>query len=62
MFKWKAPKTEPSEEELKQNIPELKGEYFKGPYWYVEGAGVKPAHIMAAASLTMARMTMTLQR
>jgi len=37
MFKWRAPKTEPSEEELKQNIRDLTSEYFKGPYWYVNG-------------------------
>ena len=37
MFKWKAPKTEPSEEELKQNIPDLTSEYFISPYWYVNG-------------------------
>jgi hypothetical protein len=37
MFKWKAPKIEPSEEELKRNIPDLTSEYFQSPYWYIKG-------------------------
>ena len=37
MFGWKVPKTEPSEEELRQNIPDLTSEYFNGPYWYSKG-------------------------
>jgi len=37
MSEWKILEIEPSEEELKQNIPDLTSEYFKGPYFYVKG-------------------------